>query len=69
MSTALLDPGDPLASNSELIANALEVLSELRHGLETEEGVLPVVIDTDPEWLDASFEYLQEILESLRDRL
>ena len=27
-----------------------------------------MVIATDPEWLDASFEYLSEVLESLRER-
>jgi hypothetical protein len=36
--------------------------------LETEEGVFAMFIDTDPEWLDASFEYLSEALETLRER-
>ena len=27
-----------------------------------------MVIDADPEWLDASFEHLNEALEALKDR-
>ena len=68
MSTPLFDPNDPLVSNQNLITNALEVLAEVRYNLSTEEGVLTMVIDTDPEFLDASFEYLGEVLEALRER-
>ncbi|MGA8655449.1 MAG: hypothetical protein WB586_04815 [Chthoniobacterales bacterium] len=68
MSTPLFDPNDPLVSNLNLITNALEVLAEVRYNLSTEEGVLTMVIDTDPEFLDASFEYLGEVLEALRER-
>ena len=67
MSTPLFDPNDPLVSNQDLITNALEVLAEVRYNLSTEEGILPMVIDTDPEWLDASFEYVGEVLEALRE--
>jgi hypothetical protein len=68
VSTPLFDPNDPLVSNQDLITCARVVLAEVRYGLQTEEGVLPMVIDTDPEWLDASFDYLSEVLETLRER-
>ena len=68
MSTPLFDPNDPLVSNLNLITNALEVLAEVRYNLSTEEGLLAMVIDTDPEFLDASFEYLSEVLEALKER-
>jgi hypothetical protein len=64
MSRPLFDPNDPFVSNQDLIASAHDVLAEVRYGLETEEGALAMVIDTDPEWLDASFEYLSEVLET-----
>jgi hypothetical protein len=66
MSRPLFDPNDPLVSNQDLIESALEVFSEMRNGLLGE--VPPVIIDTDPEWLDASFEYLREVLEALKER-
>jgi hypothetical protein len=65
----LIDPDDPLASAEELIANAIEVVDEIRHTIETEEGRIPMVIDTDPEWLDASLEYVRAVLESLQGRM
>jgi hypothetical protein len=68
MSTPLFNPNDPLVSNQDLITNALEVLAEVRYNLSTEEGTPPMVIDTDPEWLEASFEYLTEVLEALKER-
>jgi hypothetical protein len=68
MSTPPFNPNDPLVSNQDLITNALEVLAEVSYNLSTEEGTPPMVIDTDPEWLEASFEYLSEVLETLRER-
>ena len=66
MSRPLLDPNDPLVSSQELITSAQEALAELKNGLFGEEP--PAIIDTDPEWLDASFEYLGEVLEALKER-
>jgi hypothetical protein len=64
----LIDPGDPLATPTELMDNALEVLAEVRYNIADEDDRVPMVIDTDPEWLDASLEYLKSVLEALRDR-
>jgi hypothetical protein len=69
MAQDLIDPSDPLATDTELIDNALEVLTEIRFNLADEEGRISIVIDTDPEWLDASLEYVRTVLEALKERL
>jgi hypothetical protein len=55
ISNRLFDPNDPLVSSQGLIQSAAEVLSELRSRLLSETP--PTIIDTGPEWLDASCEY------------
>jgi len=57
----LIDPGDPLASAQELAAGAIEVLDELRWNLQDQNGNIPIVIDTDPEFVDASLDYIREV--------
>jgi hypothetical protein len=39
-----------------------------RCNISDEEDRIPIVIDTDPEWLDASLEYVKTVLEALKDR-
>jgi hypothetical protein len=56
----LIDPSDPLASTGSLLENALEVLDQIRSGVSDA---------PDPEWFDASLEYVREVLEAVRDRL
>jgi hypothetical protein len=56
----LTDPSDPLASTGSLLENALEVLAEIRSGVSDV---------SDPEWFDASLEYVREVLEAVRERL
>jgi hypothetical protein len=64
----LIDPGDPLASAQELAAGAIEVLDELRWNLQDQDGNMPIVIDTDPEFVDASLDYIREVLSALQER-
>src|SRR5215469_5025863 len=65
MSTSLLDPNDPLVSTQNLITSAQEVLGEVRQILFSED--LSAILSKDPEWLDASFEYLGEALGTLKE--
>jgi hypothetical protein len=59
MSKQLTDPSDPLATTAELCDNAIEVLDEVRNN---------VIDDNDPEWLEASFEYVRTVPEAVKDR-
>ena len=65
MSTSVFDPNDPHVSTQNLITSAQEVLGEVRHILFSED--LSAILSKDPEWLDASFEYLGEALEALKE--
>jgi hypothetical protein len=64
----LVDPGDPLATPPELAAGAIEVMDELRWNLQDQNGNMPIVIDTDPEFVDASLDYIREVLTALGER-
>jgi hypothetical protein len=64
----LLDPNDPLATCAQLAAGAIEVLDELRWNLQDQNGNMPIVIDTDPEFVDASLDYIREVLTALEER-
>jgi hypothetical protein len=64
----LIDPGDPLATCAQLAEGAIEVLDELRWNLQDQNGNMPIVIDTDPEFVDASLDYIREVLIALQER-
>lgn len=64
-----MDPSDPLASTETLLSSAIDVLDEVCYNVSDENGNIPIVIDTDPEWFDASIEYVREVLEAVKDRL
>jgi indole-3-glycerol phosphate synthase len=65
----LIDPNDQLASNDALLKNAIEILDEIRFNVSDENANIPIVIDTDPEWFDASLEYIRDVLEAVKERL
>jgi hypothetical protein len=62
-----IDPSDPLATSDDLLRNAIEVLDELRFNVSDQNGNIPIVID--PEWFNASLEYIREVLTAIRERL
>ena len=62
MTADTIDPNDPLATVPELVKNAIEIVDEIRFNVSDQNGNIPMVIDTDPEWFDASLEYVREVL-------
>jgi hypothetical protein len=65
MTAELIDPNDPLATVPELVKCAIEVVDEIRFNVSDQTGKIPIIIDTDPEWLDASLDYIREVLDRI----
>jgi hypothetical protein len=64
----LADPNDPLATTPELLANAIEVIDEIRANVSGQNGNIPIVLGTEPEWFDASLEYVRGVLVAIKER-